>query len=85
MRLADLLPPAIPENLAAARAGCVLDHRNSTAPADFDDAARSHGMPSWCTHKMAFVRAEIAGFNQRRVHVVARPDSMSTKTGVAPQ
>ena len=46
--------------------------------------ARSQGMPSWWTHRIAFVRGVIAG--SISAGSMLKPSaSMSTNTGVAPQ
>ena len=70
VRLPDLLPPAIPQNLAAARAGGVLDDRNASAAADLDDAREiaRHAELMDAQNRLR-ARGECR-FDQRRVHVV---------------
>ena len=57
-------------DLAADRAGRVLDHRDvhGAAPAA-TSRARSHGMPSWCTSSSALVRGESAASTSAGVDV----------------
>ncbi len=47
-------------------------------------AARSHGMPSWCTSSSAFVRGVMAASTSAG-SMLNVAGSMSTNTGTAPQ
>ena len=84
VRPADLLPLAIPEDLAADRAGGVLDERNAVHGAPCGTKRpRSHGMPIWCTHRIARVRGVMA-CSTSAGSMLYVSGSMSTKTGSAP-
>ena len=63
---ADPLPSRRQQNLAAERAGGILDDAAARgARAIVEDRARSHGMPIWCTHRIA-LRARRDGAPRQR-------------------
>src|SRR4030095_2457434 len=57
VRTADFFTPAVPENLGAeAQAASSITGMPRRRPIA-TIRVRLHGMPSWCTHRMAFVRS----------------------------
>ncbi len=60
VRPADPLPLAVRADLGADGAGGILDHGQAVGSRDRQDRARSHGMPIWCTHRIARVRGVTA-------------------------
>ena len=72
---------AVPEDLAADGAGRVLDDGGCARARASTMAARSQGMPIWCTHRMARVFGVIAASMQAG-SMLKVTGSMSMNTGV---
>ena len=75
--------PSLSTSLPAAQAASSISGR-AWRRATSSSAARSQGMPIWCTHRMALVRGVIAP-STRAGSMLNVAGWMSTKTGVAPQ